>query len=326
MKILIIGAGSLGCLFGAKLALNNHDVYAIGSEKIYKKVYEEGLFFQEFNKPAEKLTHIHFFASQNEFLNEKINQSNFDLCIISCKAYSLSQITSQYESLISQFQSVFLLQNGLGNEEILKSKFPNLKIYRIISSMGAMLENYNHIIQTGDGLNFICRISNLTHENNTEGNREEVKISEIIRNFNKAGISIKKAKNSLKKIWEKAIINIVINPLGALLNEKNGNLLNNPYFWKSAEHLIHEILMVMESYQLPFDSFDEIHKKIKIVLEKTKDNSNSMLQDLRRNKPTEIEFLNQKIVDLGKKRKIATPFNKTIVILIKAREFSLKNH
>ena len=45
-----------------------------------------------------------------------------------------------------------------------------------------------------------------------------------------------------------------------------------------------------------------------------------MYQDIIKNKKTEIEFLNGKIVELGKKHNIPTPVNETLVYLIKYLE------
>jgi 2-dehydropantoate 2-reductase len=49
-------------------------------------------------------------------------------------------------------------------------------------------------------------------------------------------------------------------------------------------------------------------------------NFSSMYQDIIKGKKTEIDFLNGRIVDLGKKHRVPTPFNETLVSFIKFLE------
>jgi 2-dehydropantoate 2-reductase len=49
-------------------------------------------------------------------------------------------------------------------------------------------------------------------------------------------------------------------------------------------------------------------------------NYSSMYQDIAKGKKTEIDFLNGKIVELGTKHGIPTPFNETLVSLVRFME------
>ena len=60
---------------------------------------------------------------------------------------------------------------------------------------------------------------------------------------------------------------------------------------------------------------EEILKKMSEL-----DNITSMLQDFRRGRPTEIDFINGAIAAAGKKHGIPTPANEFVVALIKALE------
>jgi 2-dehydropantoate 2-reductase len=58
------------------------------------------------------------------------------------------------------------------------------------------------------------------------------------------------------------------------------------------------------------------------VARKTADNRNSMLQDIQRGNPTEIDFINGKIVSYAKELGLDVPVNETLTYLIKGFEFS----
>ena len=60
------------------------------------------------------------------------------------------------------------------------------------------------------------------------------------------------------------------------------------------------------------------------VAEKTYNNKNSMLQDILKGKPTEIDFLNGKIVELAKELTIKVPINEILTFLVKGLEGSFR--
>ena len=60
------------------------------------------------------------------------------------------------------------------------------------------------------------------------------------------------------------------------------------------------------------------------VAEKTYDNKNSMLQDILKDKPTEIDFLNGRIVELAKEVGAKVPINELLTFLVKGLERSFR--
>jgi 2-dehydropantoate 2-reductase len=58
------------------------------------------------------------------------------------------------------------------------------------------------------------------------------------------------------------------------------------------------------------------------VAESTADNKNSMLQDILKGKPTEIDFINGKIVEFSNRLGIKSPVNEFLTFLVKALENS----
>jgi 2-dehydropantoate 2-reductase len=46
----------------------------------------------------------------------------------------------------------------------------------------------------------------------------------------------------------------------------------------------------------------------------------SMLQDVERGRPTEIDAINGAVVRLGRRLGVATPYNEALLLLVKARE------
>jgi 2-dehydropantoate 2-reductase len=99
-------------------------------------------------------------------------------------------------------------------------------------------------------------------------------------------------------LWHKLAANCVINPLTALLHCENGQLLNERMYQKMAKPLLQELLQVAQQ-NTDTVSFDELESFVLNVITDTAHNKSSMLQDIIRQKPTEIEYLNGYIVRKG---------------------------
>ena len=130
--------------------------------------------------------------------------------------------------------------------------------------------------------------------------------------FNKVGLKTKIVGDLSKEIWKKLIFNCVINGLGTVLGVPNNELFD-PRLDEVKKSLVEECLRVgnKEGIKLENNLLDQINDFIK-----SSTNVNSTLQDIRKNKTTEMEFLNGAIVRLGKKHGIATPINQMIYNLI----------
>ena len=121
--------------------------------------------------------------------------------------------------------------------------------------------------------------------------------------------------------WEKVLVNIGINALGAISGLKNGQLLENEKLKILMKVLVLEALTIArkQSIKLPQKDYVSIMYQ---VAEDTSNNLNSMLQDVLKNRFTEIDFMNGKIVQLAEELNINVPFNKIITLLIKGLEKS----
>lgn len=96
-----------------------------------------------------------------------------------------------------------------------------------------------------------------------------------------------------KRLWKKLIVNCAINPLTALNNIKNGELLRSDKYKKTMSNIIKECMSVMtdEGMELKDEEEREYEEQPYIVAEQTAENYSSMLSDVRHNRRTENEAL-----------------------------------
>ena len=289
MKIIILGAGGIGSFVGALLSEEN-DVLLIGRTEHVDKINKDGLAISgcvngNFKvKAAEKI--------------EDIEEGS--LIILTTKTLDIESSLKEIKSLIKKNNTILVLQNGLGNEDLVRSIVDCNVLRGIITTATNFAEPGNVIC------NYVGEIS-----------LEDSEFSEKLKNvFNKTAINTGIPKDMKKRIWAKLVFNCAINPLTAILKVKNNELLKLTDLIKN---IAGEIISVAEKEGLKLDSKEIFDMIIKVITD-SGDNTSSMLQDILKGKKTEIDFMNGKVVELGKKHKIAIPVNEMLVGMVKFLE------
>ena len=320
MRILLIGPGSIGELFGGKLALAGNKILVYARPYFSLLLKEKPLKLTDVNKKEQIVSNFEIAPPIPELLKLK-PQEIPKICLITTKSYDLENVCNEYRPVLSKIPIIGLIQNGIGNEEILKTHFPNSTIFRITTTHGAMRieEEPTHVIHTGIGNTSICQLYPLYE-------KLPVKKKQILKEFSEklqnAGFELELNKNPMEAIWKKALTNIGINAIGALTHLTNGELLKSDSLSSLIRKTINEAMIIAKKLKIPLDpSFDYVQNAFQ-VLKNTAPNKNSMLQDVLRHNKTEIEFLNEKIVNYGKKLNIPTPINKILSQLVHGLENS----
>jgi 2-dehydropantoate 2-reductase len=127
---------------------------------------------------------------------------------------------------------------------------------------------------------------------------------------------------------EKLAINATINPLSAMLNCRNGQLLQNAHTTSLAHLLIAEISQLIRSLDELQGVADvqtrfappRLEALVASVARRTRDNISSMLQDIRAGRPTEIEYINGYVVRRARDMGLQCPHNDTLLQLVLARQ------
>jgi 2-dehydropantoate 2-reductase len=135
--------------------------------------------------------------------------------------------------------------------------------------------------------------------------------------FRVAKLEVKVVDDAESLVWGKLVVNAAINPLTALLRIKNGELLERPSARALMGELACEAAAVAETLgvALPFPGPERAAEE---VARRTAENTSSMLQDVLRGAPTEIDVINGAVVHWGEKKNVPTPVNRVMWSLVKA--------
>jgi 2-dehydropantoate 2-reductase len=142
MKIAIIGAGAMGCIYGGHLSLNNEVLLVDTNSEIVNTINNNGLKISENNSEN--------YYYPKACTNTK-NEGEMDLVILFVKAMYSEVALTQNKNLIGKNTFLMTLQNGSGHEDVLK-KFAPLEniIIGTTSDNGAILGK-GHVRRGGQG-------------------------------------------------------------------------------------------------------------------------------------------------------------------------------
>jgi 2-dehydropantoate 2-reductase len=312
---MIIGTGSIGSLFGSKLALAGHEIIPYSSQIVSKVHHNHTITLEESDGTIQKIEGFYlvpplatYFSCSTEDIPPVV--------IIATKAYDLSQICRDYKQLLTRIPIIVLLQNGLGNERIVQKHFPDSTLYRLLTSHGASLDEFGVVHHTGQGPTMLC---DMNLEQNKSNSHHFNLTQTFLTALSEAGFDPKLFTDPEEVIWRKALVNIGINAIGALTRLTNGSLMHTD-LKKLVLQTVIEAYNLAKKMQIPLLDQASYLSSVISVINATKDNKNSMLQDILKGNQTEIDFLNGKIVTLGMEIDIPTPINSMLTHLIKGLE------
>jgi 2-dehydropantoate 2-reductase len=300
VKILVLGAGAVGLSVAAKLS-DVCDVHAVCRQRTAEAIRKDGF----------QLTGIWGNGSFAFSASAGIPPgSRYDYIIITAKSRDTETLCREYETCIRDTETISL-QNGIGNEEII-SRYTD----RVIGGM----------IITG----FEWRGDNAVHVSVEAGPAKlgrfpaglDSPVQKLLDIMAGAGIPAEGTTDVRAELWGKTLYNCALNPLGAVMGVPYGELIQ-PAAWRIITEIVREAFSVIhaEGIRLQWESADQYLRFLHDVqLPATALHHSSMLQDLARGRPTEIDFLNGSIVTKGAEHGIPTPVNTCVTDLVKFRE------
>lgn len=126
-------------------------------------------------------------------------------------------------------------------------------------------------------------------------------------------------------MWRKLAVNATINPLTALLSTPNGFLATDPHCLELLALMSQEIAQVAEVLERHHrihrgdDAFpSDVFAYVKRAAELTGSNKSSMLTDVQRHRPTEIESLTGCVVAEAQRLGVPVPTCRTVLLLLRA--------
>lgn len=303
MNIAVIGQGAIGLLWYHRLAQNpNNDVSLQCSARVTSA------------PKTTKLTDINNITSNKTLItanNQILQHAELILCCV--KSYHVIQTITSLSNHISSNAIVIFCHNGMVDF----NQLPNLTqiCYVLLTTHASKVIESFHVQHTGLGHNDLGLIS---------ATFQPEKQATVITTLAAALPSLTLSHDIKEKQWLKLAINCVINPLTAINDIENGQLLHQKYN-TLIDTLLTEIISVA-NYQGVVFSFDDLKKQVLNVAKKTAKNCSSMRSDILKKRKTEIDYINGYITNTANSLHITVPENEKLTLQIKALELANCQH
>ena len=294
----ILGAGSIGCLWAYYLAKAGHHITLI-----CKNTEQANALRQATPLILKKNNHEYKAARIEINCIEHIPEDRIDNLLICLKAHQTENAILAIKPSVSRQATLVLMQNGMGNQQLLEAVFPDCAIYAALTTEAACKYDTLSVEHTGQGVTQI----------GTTGKQIDDNILQKLH----CELPVEENQNIETTLWQKLVINCCINPLTVIYHCKNGELANNPEALETIKDIINECRAI--TCAIGNDSaLQNIDIIVNDVINKTARNTSSMLQDVQQHRSTEINYINGFISQLGENLGIPTPVNDHLVATIKS--------
>jgi 2-dehydropantoate 2-reductase len=294
-SLLILGTGAMACLFAGRLSAAGFTVSMLGTWPAgLDALRQSGVSLIEANG-IERLFPVKVLTNPNDC-------KGVQFALVLVKSWQTERAARQLGECLARNGVALTLQNGLGNREVLSKSLGTLRVALGATTLGANLLAPGRVQAAGDGVISLCPHPRL------------VLLAEMLRS---AGFFVENAPDPEALLWGKLVINAAINPLTALLGVPNGEILSRPTARALLISLAREAAAVAVALGVRLPYPDPVIA-VETIARRTASNRSSMLQDIARNAPTEIDAICGAIVHAGEQVNVHTPINRTMWQLIKA--------
>jgi 2-dehydropantoate 2-reductase len=313
LRIRIVGAGALGLLFTSQLRKTSAEVELIThSSKQSELLTANGLLSIDHNKETRVTLKTYSIGSTN-YINETTKPVDWLFLMVKQKDIT-DLLLNQLTDLATERTRIVCFQNGIGHIELLMKVFSEKQLYAAITTEGAIKLSDCSVKHAGNGITWLGRVENEPNERTEWDLAEKMLHSVLIE----AGFEIYLSKKITSRIWNKLLINAVINPLTAIFQMRNGSLLESTHAQELMKSLMEEGRMVAQLAQI--EIAEDLWEQLLIVCEKTAENHSSMKQDIANGALTEIDWINGALIWCADQYNLTLPTHQTVYRMIKHLE------
>lgn len=319
MKFCIVGAGAIGGLLGARFAMAGHEVSLVARGEHLSVIRSRGLTYRA---PDGRETRLRLPASDRP---EDFGRQ--DVVFIALKAHSIAPMLPRLHTLLAARTPVVTAINGLpwwyfysaggkhdgsriqclDPDESMRRALDPSHLVGCVVHAAAELTAPGTVNHTG-GREFIFGEID-------DGASERVRSLAVA--FAGTGLDGRISNRIRDDIWTKLIGNLSVNPISALVGARIGQVLDDPELCALARTMMAEGMRVGEAYGARISV--TIEERIELG-RKVGGAKPSMLQDVEKGRPLELDGIVTAVVELGRRAGVATPNIETVAALVRGQE------
>ena len=282
----ILGAGSLGCLWAARLARAGFACELIlrNRQRLHEYLAQGGQIGYRAAAPEQSYV-VPVAAGLTSDVQE------IHCLLLCCKAHDAVAAITAIKSRLASGSQVFLLQNGMGSQQEIARLLPQCRVVPGSSTEGAYLEQPFQVVHAGVGSTLLGDFA---------GSNEQ---PAVLADWHQAAINWQWSGDIAAALWRKLALNCMINPLTVVHGCKNGDLLS---FSAKLQQLADELSQLLSAAGYPLTG-ETLYGQGRQVIQATATNISSMLQDVQAGRRTEISHITGYALAQAQRHRLALP-------------------
>ncbi len=302
MQVAVIGAGNMGCLYGANLARAGVQVTLVDPwEEHVRQVQRHGLQMDglhgEFTAPVGATTDAATIAGQ------------VDLALILVGAYATAAAAESARVVLKEEGYALTLQNGLGNVEVLQEALGAARVMAGLTFHSADLRGPGQVSHTNEGHTYLGEFDR----------SQSPRLAALAALMEKAGMGPVLEADITATIWGKLVLNCSINALCAITDLRPGHIREVPELDEFQTNIVREVVALARAKGIRLANPEPLQEIKEYSARKF--HRVSMLQHLARGRQTEIDALNGYVARESKRLGLPCPYNESLTSLIKGLQY-----
>ncbi len=300
MRIDVLGAGAMGCLFGALLSRANEVRLVDPNRAKLEKLKQAGVTVLEPDGTS--------FTAHPGLRTPEEADTPPEVLLIFVKSAAEKAALDAVRPSLGPDTVLLTLQNGMGHEKAMGEIAPPERILLGATQHNASLQSVGVVRHGAAGY---TQLGPLT------GKRE--KAAAVAAAFTAAGIETAASPDVRAVIWRKLFMNASASALTGVFRCPLGEVADNPHIWTLCQKLIGEAVAVAVADGYAFDE-GEIVSEIHGHLLRSKGGITSVYADLEAGRKTEVDAITGAVAALGRQLGVSVPVSDTVAEIIRAME------
>jgi 2-dehydropantoate 2-reductase len=265
----VLGAGSIGCLFAERLMAAGCAVTLLlrNPDRREQLLTNHGIRVQRDTESSDHLPQVEMVYDQGSAINK---------LLVATKAHQAVSAVKQVAERFTPDSTIVLLHNGMGVNEELSNFLPHLCIANAVTTEGSYTTSPFNVCHSGQGTTWVGRF---------DGGPKLT----LVGDLEAAGFDVYWDDDIESRLLQKLATNCAINPLTARHRCLNGELLDSGSREQELDALCKEISSAFQAMGHS-ELATKLGDRVRQVINSTATNRSSMLQDVDRGAPTEIDI------------------------------------
>lgn len=302
----VIGAGPVGCILSAFLEKAGYRVVLCDViPELLEPALKRGIILEG----AEEMTQT---VSHTCTRIDALPDYHPEVIFVTVKANALPLIASAIEGFHKKGLYVVSWQNGIDTELVLAASLGKDSVMRAVVNYGCGLAGPAHVkIPFHHPPHYI-------QELDPEARSAATAIAAALTH---SGLTTRHTDNITAMVWRKGVLNACMNPVCAVTGLTMSQAMNDPIIFNIVDALVKECIKVARANEILL-GWDFYPNAIQ-YMRNAGNHKPSMLMDIENGRRTEIDYINGKFVEYGRRAGIDTPYNITLQSLVKGIESRL---